>query len=151
MLDPEREATGHQYQDELGRRLFKLAFAPALEDKFRTDYANSVIRRRLILFATVAAALLAQPLMDRWLLFPPAAFVPLERLAQFGLMLPVVLLAIAVTAIPRFRKFSDIAAVCVALAVTAGLLYQRRTGADLGYYVPSALAATVLLAGALVA
>src|SRR5436190_3328845 len=130
-----------RYDREMVRGSLTLAFEPELERRFRADLSEAVVQQRLILTAIVAMTLLLQPLMDRWLLFPPAGFVPLERRVQFFLMLPATLLAFAVTAIPRTRFLSDAAALFLAVVVASCLLYQRRVAAEMGYYVPSLLVA----------
>src|SRR5213075_3139736 len=68
--------------------------------------------------------------------------------AQFGFMIPSLLLASIFTAVPPLRQWSEFVSLGAAVVVCAGILYQRHIGAALGFNIPSELIAVVLTGAA---
>ncbi|HUP91335.1 MAG TPA: GGDEF domain-containing protein [Solimonas sp.] len=124
----------------------RLRFAPPLEHAFRRDFEQEGMTPRLVL-ALVAMALVAtQPLFDAIILHPPAGFAELAHTVQFGLQLPLVGVAALVTWWPRWRAASVAASILASLALAAGVIYQRRIGADFGFAVPPMLVGVIIAA-----
>lgn len=138
-----------QRQQALGYKA--LRFAPALEAEFRASHIDGIVPRRLALVGTALLLIGLIPLQDLMFLHPPAAFVPLSRWAQFGFMIPALLIAGAFTLAPTLRRWSDTAALIASFIVCAGVIYQRHAGAAFGYHVPSELVAVVLTGTAIMA
>jgi diguanylate cyclase (GGDEF)-like protein len=128
-----------------------LRFRQELEHEFRRDHLHGIVTRRLAL--AVAALLLigAVPLLDTLFLAPPEGFGRLARWAQFGFMIPALLIAVAVTLTPALRRGSEVATLLAVFIVSAGVIYQRHVGASYGYAVPSELVAVVLTGTAVMA
>jgi diguanylate cyclase (GGDEF)-like protein len=128
-----------------------LRFRPELEPEFRADHRNSVVARRIALLIAALILIGSVPLLDALFLAPPAGFAALSRTAQFGFMIPALLLAGIFNLAPALRRWSEIAALLAAFIVCAGVIYQRHIGAAYGYQVPSELVAVVLTGTAVMA
>lgn len=128
-----------------------LRFRPELEREFRADYLSGIVTRRVALLVSALILIGIVPLLDALLLAPPAGFALLSRYAQFGFMIPALVIAGVFTLAPRLRAFSEIAALLAAFVVSAGVIYQRHIGAAYGYHVPSELVAVVLTGTAVMA
>ena len=129
----------------------RLRFVAELETEFRADRADAVVPRRIALLATAIVLVAITPLFDALVLHPPEGFVGPSRLAQFGLQIPALALAGIVTLWRPARAWADLAALLAAIAVSAGVIYQRHVGAPFAYHVPSELVAVVLTGTAVMA
>jgi diguanylate cyclase (GGDEF)-like protein len=123
----------------------RLRFLPELEVRYLMERADAIVARRLWLIGVSLLLIGATPALNAFLLHPPEAFNRHALGAQFGLMIPSLLLAGLVTSLRRLRRWQDPVATFVAVAVVAGLLYQRRMGAAVGFAVPIELVSVVLL------
>jgi diguanylate cyclase (GGDEF)-like protein len=128
-----------------------LKFRPELEGEFRADHSEEVIPARLALLVAALVLIAIVPLLDLLFLHPPADFVPRSRWAQFGVMIPSLVVAGLFTVARPLRRWSDLFALVAAFAVSAGVIYQRQAGAAFGYHVPSELVAVVLTGTAVMA
>jgi len=128
-----------------------LRFRPELEREFRADHLSGVVTRRVALLVSALLLIGIVPLLDTLFLAPPAGFALASRWAQFGFMIPALLVAGVFTLSPRLRSWSEIAALLAAFVVCAGVIYQRNIGAAYGYHVPSELVAVVLTGTAVMA
>ncbi|HUS24442.1 MAG TPA: diguanylate cyclase [Candidatus Binatia bacterium] len=141
----------HDVVDVLERQLrsgFRsLRFAPELESEFRTEQSESVIVQRLLLLLAGAVLVAGMPFFDGLLLSPPADYIPIARMVEFGGILPALLLAFAFTADPRLRRWCDTAGILALMVVVGGWTYLRHVGAEYGYDLPTILIG-VVLAGA---
>lgn len=129
----------------------RLHFQPDLETPFRIDYADDVVVRRLALIAAAIVLVGIAPALNAFVLHPPAAFAAPALRAQFGVMIPSLIIAGVVTWSRRLRRWQDPVAAVVAYVVTCGLLYQRYIGAQLGFAVPIELVSVLLLGTAVLA
>jgi diguanylate cyclase (GGDEF)-like protein len=136
-------------QQALG--FLRLRFLPELEARFREDHLDSVVPRRVALLLAALLLIGIVPLLDTLFLAPPAGFARLARWAQFGFMIPALLIAAAFTLLRPLRPLSEVAALLAAFVVCAGVTYQRHIGASYGYAVPSELVAVVLTGTAVMA
>lgn len=123
--------------------LNRLRFKEPLEAEFRVDYERSSVGPRLALILISIIAVLLTPLYDATFLNPPAAFVPLGRIVQFGIEIPGLMIAL-LCYLPALRRFQPAAMVLGALAVSGGLLAQRVIGAQHGFVVPFDFAAITI-------
>jgi diguanylate cyclase (GGDEF)-like protein len=128
-----------------------LRFRPELEQEFRGDHLDSVVARRLALLVAALILIGSVPVLDALFLAPPAGFAKLARGAQFGFMIPALLIAGLFTLARPLRRWSDVVALLAAFVVCAGVIYQRHIGATYGYHVPSELVAVVLTGTAVMA
>jgi diguanylate cyclase (GGDEF)-like protein len=128
-----------------------LRFMPALEREFLDDHARDIVPRRVALLVAAVLLVAMTPLLEAAFLHPPAAFVPLSRWIQFGLMVPAMGIAAVFTVAPPLQRWSDAVGSVAAFAVCAGVIWQRAAGAPLGYHVPSELVAVVLTGTAIMA
>lgn len=128
-----------------------LRFAEPLETEFRADFRDRVVPQRLALVISALILIGSVPLMDVLFLHPPAGFLALERWAQFGFMIPSLIVAAAFTVVPALRRWSDALALVACFTVCAGVIYQRQVGAAFNYNVPSELVAVVLTGTAIMA
>lgn len=130
-----------------------LRFGKVLEPIYREHHVVDVMNRRLVLIVSAMLMILVLPVLDRFLLHPPAEMLPHMRRIQWLVMLPSLLLAAVVTAIPRFRILSDWAGMLAAMAVALGVIYHRHLAEQYGWSVPTefigATLAGVLLIGGL--
>jgi hypothetical protein len=126
-----------------------LRFVPELEPDFRSQYRVWAFPFRLALIGIAAILIAITPLLDLWLLRPPAGFMVPAHQVQLGVMLPVLLIAGLCTLRPALRRASDAASLLAVTVVVGGLLFQRQLGAQYGVWVPTELV-TVTLAGAYV-
>jgi diguanylate cyclase (GGDEF)-like protein len=122
-----------------------LEFLPELEAPYLSERADVIVVRRLWLVAVAVLLIGITPALNAFLLHPPDAFNRHALAAQFGLMIPALLVAALFTGVRRLRRWQDPVAMVVAFAVVAGLLYQRRVGAAVGFAVPIELVSVVLL------
>ena len=132
-------------ETQLRGSLNRLRFEPDVEHEFRQHYDETALSSRLslILIAIVAVAL--TPLYDLLFLHPPAAFVPLSRLIQFGVEIPGLLLAL-LCCLPPMRRLLPAAIVLSSIMASGGLLAQRVIGASYDYSVPFDFAAITIAA-----
>ena len=140
-LQPNRLALLHRQQAD---GFLSLRFCAELEPQFRSDHTDSVVARRVALLAAALVLVGIVPVLDALFLAPPAAFARLARWAQFGLMIPALIVAGVFTLVRPLRAWSNVAALIASFAVCAGVIYQRHIGALYGYHVPSELVAVVL-------
>lgn len=127
----------------------RLRFTDSLEPDFREHYERQQIRYRLILILIGIVLIVTTPLVDAWLMHPPAEFARITHALQLSVMTPVTLLALIITAVPRLRRFSPQFGVLTILTIAGGVIYQRRLGAQYEYFVPTELG-TVVIAGGFV-
>ena len=144
-LPTSRLAALHRQQSE---GYVTLRFSKDLEPEFRVERLAGVAPRRMLLLVASIALVAIIQLLYALMLHPPEAFVGPSRGAQFGFMIPALLLAAVFTAIRPLRPWSDLMSVVAAIAVCSGLLYQRHIGAALDFNVPSELIAVVLTGAA---
>jgi len=128
-----------------------LRFAPQLEASFLAEHADEIVGRRLALIVASMVLVGIAPLLNAFVLHPPEAFAAPALRAQFGVMIPSLLLAGLVTWSRRLRRWQDPVSAVVAFVVTCGLLFQRHVGAQLGFAVPIELVSVVLLGTAVLA
>jgi len=128
-----------------------LRFRPELEAEFRAGHLESVVARRVALLIAALILIGSGPLLDALFLAPPDGFAKLARGAQFGFMIPALLIAGLFTLWRPLRRWSEVAALLAAFVVCAGVIYQRHVGAAYGYQVPSELVAVVLTGTAVMA
>jgi diguanylate cyclase (GGDEF)-like protein len=121
---------------------WRLRFHPDLEAEFRVDHADSIVPRRLALLTTAFLLIAIAPLLEAWVLHPPAGFVPYSRIAEFGAMMPSIAVAALFTLWRPLRPWANLVTVLAIWIVCAGVIYQRHVGAAYGYTVPSELIAT---------
>ena len=140
-LQPNRLALLHRQQAD---GFLSLRFRAELEPEFRSDHTDSVVARRVALLAAALVLVGIVPVLDALFLAPPEAFARLARRAQFGFMIPALLVAGVFTLARPLRAWSNVAALIASFAVCAGVIYQRHVGALYGYHVPSELVAVVL-------
>lgn len=122
-----------------------LEFLPGLEAPYLAERADAIVVRRLWLIGVALLLIGITPALNAFLLHPPEAFNRHALAAQFGLMIPSLLLAGLFTGARRLRRWQDPVATLASVAVVAGLLYQRRMGAAVGFAVPIELVSVVLL------
>jgi len=122
-------------EPELQGGLNRLRFAPALEPEFRKAYERHSLGSRLSLLVISILAVALTPVYDWWFLSPPAAFVPISRMIQFGIQVPSLLISLACCH-PRLRRFLPAALILSTLGVSGGLFAQRLIGANFDYVVP---------------
>lgn len=131
----------------------RLRFGKVLEPIYREHHVVDVMNRRMVLIISAMLMILVLPILDRFLLHPPAEMLPHMRRVQWTVMLPALLLAAVVTALPRWRHFSDWAGMMAAMAVALGVIYHRHLAEQFGWSVPTefigATLAGVLLIGGL--
>jgi diguanylate cyclase (GGDEF)-like protein len=147
-LPPSRLALLHRQQAD---GFLLLRFRPELEPEFRRDHLDSVVARRVALLVSALILIGSVPVLDALFLAPPAGFARLARGAQFGFMIPALLIAGVFTLVRPLRRWSDVVALLAAFVVCAGVIYQRHIGASYGYHVPSELVAVVLTGTAVMA
>lgn len=136
---------------QLSRQLFKLRFEAPLEAAFRSHYEGGAPAARLTLHLLAIVLIGITPLYDERLLSAPASFVRIERLLDFGVEIPAILLAMLTTVVARLRRFSALVTMIVGLLVACCFMAQRLYGMPHGFHVPHdlpvlALAATLVLA-----
>ena len=129
----------------------RLRFLPELESPFLAEHADSVVTRRLALIVAGVILVGIAPVLNALVLHPPAAFNDPALVAQFGVMIPSLVIAGIVTATPRLRRFQDPVSTAMAFVVTAGLLYERHIGAAVHFAIPIDLVSVVLLGTAVLA
>jgi diguanylate cyclase (GGDEF)-like protein len=134
-----------------GDGFLALRFVPELEGQFRIEHLRDVVPRRIALLVTALLLIGIVPVLDMLFLAPPAGFARQARFAQFGFMIPALVVAALFTLVPALRRGSEIAALLAAFIVSAGVVYQRHVGAAFGYDVPSELVAVVLTGTAVMA
>jgi diguanylate cyclase (GGDEF)-like protein len=122
-----------------------LEFLPELEAPYLVERADAIVVRRLWLIGAAVLLIGITPALNAFLLHPPEIFNRYALAAQFGLMIPSLLVAGIFTGFRRLRRWQDPVAMVVAVAVVAGILYQRRIGAAVGFAVPIELVSVVLL------
>ncbi len=127
-----------------------LRFAPPLEDRFREQRRDETMTQRLSLLAVAFVLVLSTPMADAWLLQPPPPLLTSFRIAQFGFMLPAVVLAFVITWLPAGRRWADPAFLLAAFALLLGVIYQRHAAAAFDYRVPSEFVAAILAATLLI-
>lgn len=122
-----------------------LEFFEGLERPYLAERADAIVTRRLWLIGAAVLLIGITPGLNAFLLLAPEAFKGHALLAQFGWMIPSLLVAALFTGVRRLRGWQDPVAMLAAVAVVAGLLYQRRIGAAVGFAVPIELVSVVLL------
>jgi diguanylate cyclase (GGDEF)-like protein len=130
---------------ELREPAGRLKFGPALEPLYLAEHADSIVARRLSLVAASIVLVGIAPVLNAFLLHPPEAFNRPALIAQFGVMIPALLVSAVVTGWRRTRPWQDPVAAVVAFTVAAGLLYERHIGAAVGFAIPIELVSVVLL------
>ena len=139
------ESGAEVYQQQMRRGFRWLRFdLPEVEQAFRHDLLESVVIQRQVLLLVGVVLIGIMPVLDAWLLDTPSQLRGPFRVAQFGFMIPSLLLTAAVTATAWRHQFGDILGAICALVLTAGLLFQRSLGAANGFEVPSELVAVVV-------
>lgn len=128
-----------------------LRFRPELEGEFRAGHLDGMVPRRVALLIAALILIGSVPLLDALFLAPPEGFARLARGAQFGFMIPALLVAALFTLWRPLRRWSEVVALLAAFVVCAGVIYQRHIGATYGYHVPSELVAVVLTGTAVMA
>ena len=114
----------------------RLRFQPMLEQAFRADFFRRGLPYRKAVLALAAVLIAITPLYDVALLQAPAAFNAQARVLQFGVMIPVLLLATFVNVYPRTQRFADAVTVLASLIVALGMLAQHVLGARHGFDMP---------------
>lgn len=127
------EVTALRAQKARGFRL--LRFAAPLESRFCEDYRESGRGFRLILLCLGCLTVLGTPVYND-LLDAPEGFRRLTMPVLYGLQVPAFVIAIAVTAIPSWRRHADIALIGAALLLAFGFLAERAIGAAYGFDIP---------------
>jgi diguanylate cyclase (GGDEF)-like protein len=122
-----------------------LEFLPELEGAYLAERADAIVVRRMWLIGAATLLIGITPALNAFLLHPPEEFNRYALAAQFGLMIPSLLIAGLFTGVRRLRRWQDPVGMFVAIAVVLGLLYQRRIGAAVGFAVPIELVSVVLL------
>ncbi|WP_353253872.1 GGDEF domain-containing protein [Salinisphaera sp. PC39] len=112
-----------------------LRFASPLESRFCEDYRESGRGFRLALLCLGLLTVLGTPLYND-LLNAPEGFQRLTVPVLYGLQVPAFVIAIAVTAVPAWRRYADIALVGSALLLAFGFLAERAIGAVYGFDIP---------------
>lgn len=134
---------------QLGQGWTLLKFHPALEPSFREDYEERVRSLRTVLLVVAIILVATTPLVDALILHPPEAFAKRTHLLQLGIMVPVIVLALAANVITRLRYIAVPLALLTLAIVASGVIYQRHLGAQYSYHVPAELA-NVVIAGAFI-
>ncbi len=129
--------------------LARLRFAYDEEAQFRIDYEAAALGSRMTLFTMGVVLVGLTPLYDRFLLQIPEAFAGFSHAMQFGVQIPAVLFAMAMTW-ARLRRWSAPATVLAMMLCVMGLTFQQVIGPAHGFHVPHdfaalAIAATCLL------
>lgn len=125
--------------------LRRLRFDAPLEAAFRDDFERDSLPSRLLILVLSIVSVALTPVYDVLFLHPPAAFVPISRLLQFGVQIPGLLLAL-IACLPSLRRALPAAMVLATITVTGGLFLQRMIGAEHGYVVPFGFAAITIAA-----
>lgn len=133
-------------QESLRSQLLLLRFAPAEEQAFREAHEAEAVVSRLILLGMSLLLIGLTPLYDISLLHMPEAMTLPARLAQFGLQIPALLLALVCVLRPKLRRWSTAAMIFAALAVAAGLEGQRVIAARYDFHVPHVYVVLVMTA-----
>ncbi|MDP3856240.1 MAG: GGDEF domain-containing protein [Stagnimonas sp.] len=133
-----------RFPAELSARL-GLRFAAELEALYRADREVRANPTRIALGLLAVAMVALTPAYDL-LTRPPAEFNALARILQFGLELPVTILALLSAGWRPLRPWSGLAVLLAASVVAAGVIAQRAIGHALGFDVPYALSAVVVAA-----
>lgn len=131
--DRMNEVKALRAQRARGYRL--LRFAAPLESRFCEDYRESGRGFRLALLCLGLLTVLGTPLYND-LLNAPEDFQRLTLPILYGLQVPAFAIAIAVTAVPAWRRHADIALVGSALLLAFGFLAERAIGAVYGFDIP---------------
>ncbi len=126
--------------DALTLQLRRLRFDAATEADFRASYERRSIPARLTGIVLAILLIGTTPLYDERLLAAPAAFLRIERLLDFGVEIPALLLALIATAVPRFRGASAQVSMFAAVTVGLAVMVQRVMGLRYDFYLPHDLA-----------
>lgn len=125
--------------------LRKLRFDAPLELAFRADFERDSVPSRLLILVLSIVSVALTPVYDALFLHPPAAFVPISRLLQFGVQIPGLLIAL-IACLRSLRHTLPAAMVLAAITTTSGLFLQRVIGAEYGYAVPFGFTAITIAA-----
>lgn len=126
------------------QELARLRFGIDEEIRFRRDYESAASSARLTLFVLGVVLIGLTPFYDRFLLHVPESFLPFARAMQFGVQIPALLMAMAITAYGRTRRWSAPATVLAMMAVVMGLSFQQVIGPTHGFHVPHDLSALAI-------
>lgn len=118
-----------------------LRFGYDEEAQFRLEYEASARGPRMVLLAMGLVLAGTTPLYDRFLLHIPESFVAFSRTMQFGVQVPALLFAMAMTWWAPLRRWSAPATVLAMMASVMALSFQQVIGPAHGYSVPHDFAA----------
>ncbi|MDR3418877.1 MAG: GGDEF domain-containing protein [Nevskia sp.] len=135
---------------ELLRPLPRVGFDPELLERYRNDLKRDRKLARIFYYLAVVAVFGLAPLYGPSLLQTPAAVVPLYRPLEFGVILPLCVIAAAIDFLPLSRRVSAAVHLGVMLALWGALLVmQRAARAENFYFPPEVLGIAVLCAAML--
>lgn len=134
MIHPSDAATGVPDRS-LQKSLNRLRFDEPLETEFRRFNEETSLGSRLAMILISITAVALSPAYDALFLHPPAAFVPMARLIQFGFEIPALLISL-LCCLPPLRRFLPAGIIIGVMATSGGLMVQRILGAPYGFMVP---------------
>lgn len=123
------------------RQLRALRFDPPLERQFLSAHEASARTPRITVLVVGMFMIAITPLYDRALLQAPAEFARLSHLLQFGVQIPVMLVALLAALRESLHRWSAASMLGASVVVAAALMAQHLIGYRLGFNMPQGFTA----------
>lgn len=133
-----------EIEQELGRG--RLAFAhPQMEREFRSDFLHQVpyARRNVLLLPLLILGL--GPLYGSGLFGVPPEFSATAHILEFGVIIPVLLMALLSTLLAPLQRWSDALTQAAMIVLVAGLALLADLNGQSGFSLPRTLAAAAMV------
>ncbi len=106
-----------------------------MEEAYREAYQHMARALRFFLGILLLLLYLLSPLVDVWLLHPPAAVIDVARPLQFGLVVPLILAMMLCSWASALQRFSNAATIATLLAIAYCSMQMRLTGHANGFEI----------------